>query len=426
MKILLKNGSIVNVFTDSVEKADVLIQDGKIIGVGNDYTDDDAQVVEDVSGKYICPAFVDGHIHIESTMLTPYEFAKVCVPHGTSYVVADPHEITNVLGTDGIDFMMQSSKGLPLDVLFMLPSCVPATPLDEAGATLLSKDLEPYYQKERVLGLAEMMNYPGILADDENAIEKVRKARSLDRVVNGHAPLLTGRGLDKYISEGIQDDHECSSKEEALEKLSKGQWVMIRQGTAARNLEGLISLFDEPYSRRCLLVTDDKHPADLINNGHIDSIIRQAVKLGKKAVTGIRMATLQAAQCFNLKYVGAVAPCYKADLLVLDDLDSVKIKDVYKNGKKVVSDGKLLEIEKPCVDLSLLNKVKNSVNMQGCKAEDFVIKSENKKCRVIKIIKNQLLTEEWITDIDFNKNNGVDTQRDILKLAAVERHKNTG
>lgn len=426
MKTLLKGGTVVNVFTDELQKANVLIEDEKIIGVG-DYSDTDADCVHDISGKYICPGFIDGHIHIESTMMLPAEFAKAAVLHGTCAVVSDPHEIANVCGGEGIEFMLEASEKLPLDVYIMVPSCVPATAFDESGAELSAADIEPFYRHSRVLGLAEMMNYVGVVFGDEGVMAKINSANEKGKVINGHAPLLSGRDLDKYIAAGIRDDHECSSSEEAKERIRKGQRVMIRNGTAARNLTGLISLFEEPWNRRCLLVTDDKHAADLIANGHIDDIIRLAVKQGKSAVAGIRMATLQAAEAFGLRNEGAVAPGYNANLAVLGDLDSVAVNDVYHLGKRVVSDGVLEPFASPEVSTALKERVLHSFNLAPLCEKDFhVAASGVRKCRVIELVKNQLITEEALLDVDFGANNGVDTEKDILKLAVIERHKNTG
>lgn len=426
MKTLLKGGTVVNVFTDELQKANVLIDGEKIAGVG-DYSEEDADFVRDVSGKYICPGFIDGHIHIESTMMLPAEFARAAVLHGTSAVVADPHEIANVCGGDGIEFMLEASEGLPLDVYIMVPSCVPATSFDESGAELSAADIEPFYRHARVLGLAEMMNYVGVVSGDKGVMDKINSANAKGKVINGHAPLLSGRDLDKYIAAGIRDDHECSSADEARERIRKGQRVMVRNGTAARNLSGLLPLFDEPWNRRCLLVTDDKHAADLIANGHIDDIIRLAVKAGKSAVTGIRMATLQAAEAFGLKNEGAIAPGYSANIVLLDDLDSVAVSTVYHLGKEVVSEGRLAEFTRPAVSTALKERVLNSFNLAPLCEKDFhITASGNRKCRVINLVKDQLITEEALLDVDFGKNNGIDTEKDILKLAVIERHKNTG
>ena len=425
MKLLLKNAQIVNVFTDRLETANVLIDDEKIIGVG-EYNDTDADIVRDLSGKIICPGFIDGHIHVESTMLTPPELARVCLPCGTTAIVADPHEIANVCGFSGIVYMLEASEDLPLSVYIMLPSCVPSTPFDETGAVMEAEELRVLYSHPRVLGLGEMMNYPGVLADDPKVMQKISEAHELGKLVNGHAPLLGGRELDKYIAAGISDDHECSTIDEAVERISKGQHVMIRQGTAAKNLEALLPLFDEPWSRRCILVTDDRHPADLISEGHIDNIIRRAVKAGKSPLTAIRMASLQTAEYFGLKSVGAVAPGYRADLLVLDDLETVKVCDVYCGGRLAVSEGKVIDFKKPEIRSDIRKTVRNSFYLDELSPADFYIKPEGSRCRVIKITPGQLLTDEWIAEIDFNRANGIDIKRDILKLAVIERHLNTG
>lgn len=425
MRTLLKNGTVVNVFTDKLEPWDVLLEDAKIIGTG-DYSPEDADVAEDVSGMYICPGFIDGHIHIESTMMIPGQLAKTVVPHGTAALVADPHEIANVCGTEGIDYMIGMSENLPMSVYFMLPSCVPATGFDESGAELTAADLAPYYAHPRVLGLAEMMDYPGVIGAKPEIVKKIKDALGHGKTVDGHAPLLSGHGLDQYIAAGVRSDHECSSFEEAAERISKGQWVMIRQGGAARNLEALIELFEEPWSRRCLLVTDDQNPAELLEKGHIDGIIRQAAALGKSPITGIRMATIQAAQCFGLRDMGAVAPGYRADLLVLEDLDTVAVRDVYYGGKKVVSNRSLHGFQLPVMGEEKQRRVTHSFSVKHLRAEDFLMEKISEKCRVIQVLQGQLLTEERIAKIQWEENNGIDLKRDILKLAVIERHKGTG
>lgn len=425
MKTLIKNGTIVNVFSDSLEKENILIENEKIIGVG-DYVDSDADVVYDAAGKYICPGFIDGHMHIESTMLTPYEFSKAVLPHGTTSVVADPHEIANVCGLKGIEYMLASSEQLPLNVYINIPSCVPATPFDESKMPIEAEEIEDYYNNPRVLGLAEMMNYPGVLAEDPSVMKKINDAHAHRKVVDAHGPLLSGKDLDKYIAAGIVNEHECTNAEEAIEKLKKGQRIMIRQGTAARDLIPLLPLFDEPYCHRCMLVTDDKHPADIINEGHIDYIVRTAAEHGKSVIQAIKMATIQAAESFNLMYVGAVAPGYRADILILDDLKSIDISDVFAKGIKVVSDKKLLDFEKPIISDELEQVVRNSFYNKELTAKDFYIEPKAKKCRIIKTNPGQLLTDEYIRAINWDENNGIDLNEDILKLAVIERHGNTG
>lgn len=424
MRTVYMGAKVLNVFTDTFEDKNVLVEDEKIIGVG-DYSKDDADNCVDVSGKWLIPGLIDGHIHIESTMLTPAELAGICLAHGTTAIVADPHEIANVCGLDGIRYILKTSEGLPMQVYVMLPSCVPATPFDESGAVLKAEDLEPLYKENRVLGLAEMMNYPGIIYNDPDTIEKVKRAMALSKVVNGHAPLLSGKDLDKYISAGISDDHECSSAEEGRERIEKGQWIMIRQGTAAHNLKGLLPLFEEPYNRRCLLVTDDKHPADLLSGGHIDNIIRLAIGLGQKPEVAIRMASYQAAACFRLPWQGAIAPGYQADMVIVDDLNNFHVKDVYAKGEKVVDDGKV-KISAPTIDKALDDKVRNTFCTGNLSPESFHIKPEGNKCRVISIIPGQLITNEAVCEMNWDKNNGIDIDRDLLKLAVVERHHSTG
>lgn len=425
MKLLLLGGNVINVFTGETEKANVLIEDDKIIGVG-DYTPDDADITEDVSGKTLCPGFIDGHIHIESTMLTPSELAKISLPHGTTSIVADPHEIANVCGVGGIKYMIEASEGIPMNVYINIPSCVPSTPFDESGAILEAEDIKPLYKEKRVVGLAEMMNYPGVIFKDESVIKKITDAHIEGKIVDGHAPFLLGRDLDKYASYLIGSDHECSNTDEAIEKIRKGQRIMIRQGTAARNLVDLLPLFDPPYNHRCLLVTDDRHPADLMNEGHIDYIIRLVGQNGKSVITAIQMATIQAAEYFGIKGVGAVAPGYRADILILNDLETVDIKDVYSHGKKVVEDKVTMPFAKPQISSNLEEITLNSFHLKKLEKDDLYIEPKASECRVIEVIPGQLITNEKIMTINWDKSNGIDTDRDILKLAVVERHKNTG
>ena len=426
MKTLFFGGMVVNVFTGLTEKSNVLVENGRIIGVG-DYEPSQADRVIDITGKWLCPGFVDAHMHIESTMLTPYELTKAVLSHGTCAIVADPHEIANVCGLEGIKYMLEASENLPLDVYVMLPSCVPATPFDESGAVLNAEDLKPMYGQKRVLGLAEMMNYPGVLAGDEGTLTKIRDALLQGRLVNGHAPLLSGQDLDRYIACGVGDDHECTSAKEAMERVAKGQRVLIRQGTAAKNLQALLPLCDDPYDRRCMLATDDRHPADLIQEGHIDHIIRLAIGAGKDAVRMIRLASLQPCEYYGLRYRGAIAPGYRADLLVLDDLQTLAIRDVYRQGQIVVQNGQVLPFEEPEVDGRLQNAVLSSFRMPQMKAEDFVVKKEGELCRVIELLPGELITNECHAALPFDaQTNGIDLSRDIVKLAVIERHNHTG
>lgn len=426
MKTLLKNAKVVNVFTEKIEETNVLIEKDKIIGVGDYYDESDADVCEDLTGKYICPGFIDGHIHIESTMMVPYSLAQSVLVHGTTAVVTDPHEIANVCGVDGIRYMLEMSENLPLHVFIMIPSCVPATCFDEAGASLNAEDIEFLYKEKRVLGLAEMMNYPGVIYNDAPTMDKINACVEKGKPVDGHAPLLSGKDLDKYISAGINSDHECSTADEAIEKLSKGQWIMIRQGSAAKNLEKLLPLFEFPYYLRSILATDDRNPADIISEGHIDNIVRLAIRSGKDPVRAIKMASFNPAQYFGIDRVGAVSCGYKADLLILNDLENIDIKDVYSNGVKVVDNGNLLDFEIPSAEDLITGSVMNSFHMPDLKVEDFHIEPKGNRCRVIEVIPGEILTNELIEELDFTKDNGIDIERDIIKIAVIERHKNTG
>lgn len=426
-ELVLKNAQIVNVFTQSVETGDIAIEGGYIVGIGN-Y---EGITEKDLGGAYVCPGFLDGHIHIESSMTSPGEFERAVVPHGTIAVITDPHEIANVAGTAGIRFMMQSAQKLDLDVYFMLPSCVPATDLDESGAELLARDLEPFYADEKVLGLAEMMNAFGVTHGDKGCFEKLVQARSLKKAIDGHAPALSGKELNAYVTAGIRSDHECSDFEEAKEKFARGQWIMIRQGTAAKNLKALMGMFEDPYYQRCLLVTDDKHPGDLIRIGHIDAIIREAVSMGADPIRAIRMGTLNAAAYFGLHDMGAVAPGYKADLAVFDDLRTLNVKQVYKGGKLVAENGKMLHQKEKNTDWSteIKERVFHSFHRVPITVEELQLKeTTGTHQRVIDMVAHELITKERIEEWKELPGvaPGVDISCDIVKLAAIERHKNTG
>ena len=418
--LVLKNARIVNVFTKEIESGDVAIKDGYIVGIG----EFDGEEEIDIGGRIICPGLIDGHIHIESSMISPSEFAGAVAPHGTTAVIADPHEIANVAGEEGIRYMLEASAGLPVDIFFMLPSCVPATPLDESGAELSADELEPFYKEERVAGLAELMNSFGTVRADEEIIRKIQGANSYGKRIDGHAPFLTGKDLNAYITAGVRSDHECSSAEEAIEKLKLGQYIMIREGTAARNLEALLPLFDDRYCDRCMLVTDDKHGSDLIDNGHIDYIIRKAIRAGKDPLNAIKMATLNAAMYFGLKDRGAIAPGYIADIIVLSDLKEFTVEKVFKNGRLTVDGGKNVRaIKSPSIDKEKYPRVFNSFNLREIKPSDLEIRDEGTKKRVIKVIPGQILTEELIVE---SSSKQAEPDKDIIKLAVIERHKGTG
>lgn len=427
-QLVLKHASVVNVFTNTLEQQDIAIDHGYIVGLG------EYQGVQevDLAGRIVCPGFLDGHIHLESSMVAPGEFAKAVLPHGTTAVITDPHEIANVAGCQGIDFMLEATKNLGLDVYIMLPSCVPATELDEAGAVLEADDLKTYYQNGRILGLAEMMNSYGTVRADSGILEKIDDAQMAGGVVDGHAPLLSGKDLNAYVLAGVQSDHECSQYEEALEKIKRGQWIMVRQGTAAKNLEALLPLFQEPFYQRCMLATDDKHPGDLRRGGHMDFIIREAVKGGADPFHAIRMATLHTAEYFGLKDRGAVAPGYLADLVVLSDLASFQVEQVYKAGILTVEEGKLLpEIQKEFGNpwTKRWPRVTNSFHMDPITEDDLSLTGEaGMSQRVIRLTPGELLTVEEI--VPWSQQDGlapgVDLEHDIVKMAVLERHGKSG
>lgn len=448
--LVLKGGTIVNVFTERTEIGDIAIEDGCIAGIG-EY---DGLVNVDMTGRYICPGFIDGHIHIESSMVSPPEFEKAVLPHGTTTVITDPHEIGNVAGCQGVDYMLKATEGLSLDAFFVMPSCVPSTGLDESGAVLGPEDIKPYYENPRVLGLAEVMNSVGVVAGQEDLMGKLTEAGRRGKVIDGHAPFLRGNELNAYVCSGVWSDHECSDAGEALEKLGRGQWIMIREGTAARNLEALMPLFEAPYYERCMLVTDDKHPGDLISMGHIDYIIRRAVSLGADPIRAIKMGTFNAARYFGLKDRGAVMPGLRADLAVLEDLKDIRVAAVYKDGVLTAKEGVCLgagkekkrnyaageeprsagrenteSAEKTDGGLeTAFPRVFDSFHMDEVALEDLVLEPKGAMERVIQFKPHELLTEERLVPWQNTPGlaSGVSLEQDIVKAAVFERHLHTG
>ena len=422
--LVLKNARIVNVFTDEIDTADIAISGNSIVGVGTYH----GRKEVDLHGKYVCPGLIDGHIHIESSMLCGPAFEQAVLPHGTTAVVTDPHEISNVAGLEGLDFMLETTKNLTLSVYFMLPSCVPATDLDESGAVLNAEQLRPYYGDPRVLGLAELMNAYGTVRCDPKILQKIRDCTEAGKIVDGHAPLLSDKDLNAYIAAGVQSDHECSNIEEAMEKFRLGQYIMIREGTAAKNMEALMPLFREPYCSRCMLVTDDKHPGDLLQGGHIDYIIRKAIAAGVDPVVAVRMGTLVPCQYFGLAHSGAVAPGYTADLIVLSDLEQFTVEQVYKKGKLVAQQGRMLHPAALTVDKARFARVFDSFNMDEITPEQLQLKQTGTRQRVICLTPHALLTTEKIVPFCQHPGTapGVDVAQKIVKLAVFERHHRSG
>ena len=410
--LVLKNATYVSVFSNELRTGDIAVKEGLIVGIG-DYHG--AKEV-DVSGKIVCPGFLDAHIHLESSLVTPTEFVKAVLPHGTTTVVTDPHEIANVMGTDGIEYMVQATEGLPVDVRFMLPSCVPATPLDESGAVLDYRAIDSYYDHPRVQGLAEMMNYVGATHADEEVVQKIVAAQAHHKKIDGHAPGLTGKALNAYVSAGVYTDHECASFEEALEKLELGQFIMIREGTAAQNLEALMPLLTPKYADRCMFCTDDKHPNDLLEKGHIDYIIRKAIALGADPVLAVKVACCNAARYFLLNNRGAIALGYLADFAIIDNFQDFHVETVYKKGVCIYHDGILEPFAEPVIDPYLIQRSHDTFHVQTLTAEDFALKRPR---AVIGMIPHELTT----TDEGYASH--TDPAQDIVKIAVIERHRNT-
>jgi len=412
--LLLKNGKIINVFSGEIYTTDVAIYQETIVGLGEGYN---AVKEIDISNCYLSPGFIDGHIHLESSMVKVSEFARTVVPMGTTSVIIDPHEIANVLGLEGIRYMMESSKYNPLNIFMMLPSCVPASSLGTSGANLNVNDLFPLLDEKWVLGLGEMMNFPGVLNQIPEVLDKIVVCSK--KCIDGHAPNLSGKDLCAYISAQIRSDHECTTVEEAKEKLRLGMYIMLREGSVTRNLIDLLPLINADNSRRCFFCCDDRHPKDLIEEGHVNYIIKTAIKNGIDPVTAIRMATLNTTEYFRLKNLGAIAPGYIADLVVFDNFKDFNILKVFNNGKIVAENGELLELSPKPLEVA----IRGSINIKWLYPEDFKIPVKGDKCRVIKITPGQIITEEIIV-VPKTEDGFVvaDTKRDILKIAVIERH----
>lgn len=410
--LVLKNATYVNVFSNELCTADIAVTEGLIVGMGKYAGVQEA----DMTGKIVLPGFLDAHIHLESSLVSPREFVKAVLPHGTTTVITDPHEIANVMGTDGIEYMLEATEGLPVDVRFMLSSCVPATPLDESGANLDYRAIDSFYDHPRVQGLAEMMDFVGVINADDAVVEKIVAAQAHHKKIDGHAPGLTGNELNAYIAAGVYSDHECASLDEAMEKLRGGQFIMIREGTAARNLEALVPLLCSQYADRCMFCTDDKHPSDLLEKGHIDYIVKRAIALGADPVTTVKVACQNAARYFLLNNRGAVAPGYLADFVVIDDFRSFRIQEVYKKGV-LLYDGALRDFPAPEIDPYLVERAHNTFHVATLTEKDFV---EDRPRGVIGLVPGE------ITSTDCGYASKIDQEADILKIAVIERHRNTG
>jgi adenine deaminase len=439
--LVVKNAKIVNVFSGEIHQTDVAIADGIFVGFGEEGYN--TKKLYDAQGRFMCPGLIDGHIHIESTFLSPMEFCNVVAVHGTSAVICDPHEIANVLGLKGIDYFVQSSLGLPVKIYFMMPSCVPATHMETSGAAILDNDIREYMDlyPDRVIGLAEMMNYPGVISEDKEILCKIITVGS--RPKDGHAPLLSGKSLDAYIIAGLCSDHECTNLKEAMEKLRKGMHIMIRQGAHEKNLQDLIPLINDFNSFHISLVSDDRDPIDLKENGHLDYLVRTAISLGLPPIRAIQMVSINTARYFGLNNIGAIAPGFRADFILLDDLESFRISEVFLEGKRIDNDRCISRIKNDA-DFFIVNNNNSSSlsflqNTMYIKTVDnpnmFAIPANSNTTtsslclQVIGVIPGQIITQKRIIPAKVDKNYETvvaDAQRNLAKLAVIERHHRTG
>lgn len=415
--LVIRHASIVNVFTKTLTTGDVAISDGIIVGIGNYEGNDEI----DATGKFIAPGLIDAHVHIESSMVTPQQFSRVVLPHGVTTVITDPHEIANVSGTAGLEFMLKDATSALLDIKMMLPSCVPATPFENAGARLSAEDLIPFVGRDSVLGLAEVMDFPAVLQGDGAMLDKLLLSRQID----GHAAGLTDNDINVYGSAGILTDHECVTKEEMTARIERGLYVMLREGSVAKDLHALLEGVTEQNAHRCLFCTDDKHLDDLIEEGSVDHNVRTAIRYGINPITAISMATLNAAQCFGLHQKGAIAPGYDSDFVLLDNLEDFTITEVYKGGQLAAKDGRYAG---PVNTDSDSSSVRETVRIAELSADKLQIPmGTNTSAHVIGINPNKLITEHLIEDVPVADGMFVSNSASgHLKIAVIERHRATG
>lgn len=414
--LVFQNAQLVNVLSGEIHPANVAVDDGRVIGFG-DYA---AKETIDLQGAYLAPSLIDGHFHVESSMLTAPEFAKAVVPHGTGVVVIDPHEYANVLGLDGIRYVLESTKNLPVDFFIMLPSCVPATALETAGARITADDLRLMIGDERIAGVAELMNFPGVYLGDERELAKIEAGKG--KCIDGHAPGLRGKNLNAYALAGVRSDHESTEVAEAREKLRLGMHILLREGSTERNLEHLLPLLNAHNAANCSFATDDKLAGDLVTEGHIDHAVRKSIALGLPPITAFQIATINTARHYRLRNFGAIAPRYWADLIVFDDLQNFSVRQTWKKGKLVAEQGRYLA--PPPADVPL---PRSTMNLRYDASRDFAIPAAPGRIRVIEIVPNQIVTKEVIASPKIEGGMLMaDPAQDIMKLVVVERHRATG
>lgn len=418
--VVIKNCKVVNVFSGVIQEGNIAISGGQIVGIG-DY---EGKEVIDAEGRYATPGFIDSHIHIESSYVSPEELGRLVVPHGGTTIMADPHEIANVCGVEGLTYMVEAGKRTALDIKYELPSCVPATPFENAGAVLDAKEIEKLIVNEDFIGLGEFMNFPGVINNDEDVLGKLVAAKKAGKWIDGHGSGLAGNTLDAYVSAGILADHECSTVEEMKDRLDRGMYILLRQGSACHNLRTLLAGVTPENSRRCLLCSDDRQPKTILHEGHLDNHLRICVEEGLDAVSAIRMATLNAAECFGLKDRGAIAPGYRADIVLMDDLKDFHVNRVWIEGKLVAEEGKYL----PKMERYDISSVKGSVVLKDFSKDKFKMNLKSNKVNVIGILPGGVVTEKLTAEITLDENGEFvfHPEADIVKVAVLERHKGTG
>lgn len=413
--LIIKNAKVIDIFQNRIIDGNIAIKDGLFIGVGN-YEDGDKII--DAKGNYVSPTMTDGHVHIESSMVSPAEFLKCLVARGVSTIIADPHEITNVCGLDGIKYIIDEVKDLPVNVYIMLPSCVPATPFETSGAILKAKDYDEIIKDKHILGLGELMDFVGTVNRDKDIMDKIKLAKDNNMVIDGHAPMLSGKALDDYVLAGVDTDHECSTVEEMQEKIQRGMYIQLREGTAAKNLEELLKGVTPYNISRCFFCTDDRHPEDLLKDGSVDNNVRKAIKLGMEPLNALKMATINPVECYKLEKLGAIAPGYKADFFIFEDLEDIQAKEVFLSGEKIAENGKTI------VDFpqKLSSKVLSKMKVNEVSSKDLNLKLNKNKVNVIQMQKDSLLTKKVVREVEIEDNHFKYSDDDIKKIAVIERH----